>query len=702
MLRTFVPSLLVTLGVILGAEAARAQAPVSLPDTTRGGRMLEAYFRAETERLARGCLADIKAAADWQARSGEYRRQLREMLGLDPLPPRTPLEPVVTGRLEHERFTVENLHFQSSPGLYVTGNLYLPKGLQGPAPAVLYVCGHGQVKIDGVSYGNKTHYQHHGAWFAEHGFVCLVIDTLQLGEIEGLHHGTYREGMWWWICRGYTPAGVEAWNCIRALDYLETRPEVDPKRFGVSGRSGGGAYSWWIATIDERIGCAVPVAGITDLENHVVDGVVEGHCDCMYMANTYRWDYGQVAALVAPRPLLIANTDRDRIFPLEGVVRIHRQVRDVYRLLGAETKFGLQISEGPHEDTQELQVAAFHWMQRHLTGQEPLIERAAQSYFTPQQLKVFRELPADQINTRIQETFVPAAPPAAVPADSVAWAAERDAWRKQLAAQALRGWPSDDEPLDVRQAWAAQADGLRLAAWDYTSQGPVRLRLFVLSRAGSDAAAAPRPEGLTLRVLDDAGWQAFLSRARVAFAESFKDETLPEADAAGWQAWAKEVRERPVALAFLAPRGLGPTAFDPSARKQVQVRRRFMLLGQSLDGMQAYDVRRGVRALGEAPSLAGVPITLAGRGHTAGLALYAALDGPKLAGLELDDLSASHREGPILPNVLKVWDVPQAVAVAAERTPTVLRAKSAEPWAYPADVARQLGWPAGQFRLVTE
>ena len=72
---------------------------------------------------------------------------------------------------------------------------------------------------------------------------------------------------------------------------------------------------------DERIKAAVPVAGITDLENHVIDGTVEGHCDCMYFANTYGWDYPQVAALVAPRPLLISNTDRDSIFPLGGVVR---------------------------------------------------------------------------------------------------------------------------------------------------------------------------------------------------------------------------------------------------------------------------------------------------------------------------------------------------------------------------------------------
>jgi poly(3-hydroxybutyrate) depolymerase len=159
------------------------------------------------------------------------------------------------------------------------------------------------VKIDGVSYGNKTSYQHHGAWFAREGYCCLTLDTIQLGEIEGVHHGTNNMGMWWWLGRGYTPAGVEAWNAVRALDYLSTRPEVDMKRIGVTGRSGGGASTWWIAAIDDRPACLVPVAGITDLENHVVDGCTEGHCDCMYQVNTFGWDFPTVAAMVAPRPL---------------------------------------------------------------------------------------------------------------------------------------------------------------------------------------------------------------------------------------------------------------------------------------------------------------------------------------------------------------------------------------------------------------
>ena len=222
-----------------------------------------------------------------------------------------------------------------------------------------------------MSYGNKVGYQHWGAWFARNGYVCLVLDTVQLGELEGIHHGTYKEGMWWWNSRGYSSAGAEAWNCIRALDYLQSRKDVDGERLGVTGRSGGGAYSWWIAALDDRIKAACPTAGITDLQNYVTDGCVEGHCDCMFMVNTYRWDYAQVAALVAPRPLLICNTDKDTIFPLDGVGRVHERVRHIFDLHNAPEKLGLIITEGPHKDTQELQVPVMRWFNKWLKNTVP-------------------------------------------------------------------------------------------------------------------------------------------------------------------------------------------------------------------------------------------------------------------------------------------------------------------------------------------
>jgi hypothetical protein len=276
------------------ATSLPAAGPPRPSPTAYGDRMLRDYFRRQVKQIAAADLADVRTREDWEKKRPEMRRQFLDMLGLDPPPKRTPLKATITGTVRTPDFTVEKLHFQSIPGLYVTANLYLPRKAKLPAPAVLYLCGHSPVVIDKVPYGNKVAYQRHGAWFAANGYVCLVLDTLQLGEVPGLHHGTHHLGMWWWQSLGYTPAGVECWNAIRALDYLESRKEVDAKRIGVTGRSGGGAGSWWVAAADDRVKCAVPVAGIGDLWAHVCegvaprfrDGVISGHCDCMYFVNT--------------------------------------------------------------------------------------------------------------------------------------------------------------------------------------------------------------------------------------------------------------------------------------------------------------------------------------------------------------------------------------------------------------------------------
>ncbi|MDZ4288386.1 MAG: acetylxylan esterase, partial [Prosthecobacter sp.] len=285
------------LALLVLSTLSAAAYPEKTPDTP-ANRLLDQYFAQQvTEIEQTGGLKDITSAADWKAKAPEYRRQLADMLGLDPMPARTPLNATKTGEMKGDGFVVENLHYQAVPGLYVTANLYRPEKVEGRLPTILYGCGHARVEKNGISYGNKTAYHHHGIWFARHGYVCMVIDTVELGEIRGEHHGTYSKGRWWWFSRGYTPAGLEAWMSIRGLDYLETRPEVDKTRFGITGRSGGGSYSWWTAALDERIKAAAPTAGITSLRNHVVGGTVEGHCDCMFALNTYRWDYDRVAAM---------------------------------------------------------------------------------------------------------------------------------------------------------------------------------------------------------------------------------------------------------------------------------------------------------------------------------------------------------------------------------------------------------------------
>ncbi|HUG17906.1 MAG TPA: acetylxylan esterase, partial [Planctomycetaceae bacterium] len=595
-------------------------------DTTRGDAMIAEYFRHETAKLTADCLADVRTKEDWENKKPEYRRQLFEMLGLDPLPERTPLHETITGTIEHEEFLVEKLHFQSRPGLYVTGNLYRPKNMTGKLPAILYVCGHGRVKKDGISYGNKASYQHHGGWFARNGYVCLIIDTLQLGEIEGIHHGTYNHNMWWWNSRGYTSAGVEAWNCIRALDYLQSREEVDPERIGVTGRSGGGAYSWWIAALDERIKAAVPVAGITSLHNHVVDGTVEGHCDCMFMVNTYRWDFPLVAALVAPRPLLISNSDKDRIFPLEGVIDVYSKTRRIYDLYGARDRLGLQITEGPHKDTQELRIHAFHWMNRFLKDEDPLIDKTAIKFFEPEQLKVFGDLPADELNTKIQESFTVVAA-ASVPESGADWADSTRRWRTQLQGKSFRGWPQAAPDLNLEPAFSAERDGIRFSAWDFTSQESIRLRLYFAHRAN---LKPDELELVVLNVLDEQGWRDFLAALRPGFEHQLSDETLPEGSSDRYEEQKILFQNFKWGMAYLAPRGIGPTAWDQSERKQTQHRRRFQLLGQTLDGMRVWDIVRGCAALRQAAPVTSTPLWLQAERNMSCNTLYAALFAPDI------------------------------------------------------------------------
>jgi hypothetical protein len=663
MKQTLLPFLL-ALPISLSAADARNAKPAERP--THGDELLANYFRAETAALADACLADVKTLDDWKSHRDEYRRQLQEMLGLWPMPERTDLKPVITGKQEHDEFTVEKLHFQASPGLYVTGNLYLPKRVEKPAPTILYVCGHSRAVRNSVSLGNKTGYQHHGEWFARNGYVCLVIDTLQLGEIEGIHHGTYRYGMWWWNSRGYTSAGVEAWFGIRALDYLGTRPEVDTNRFGITGRSGGGSYSWTVAGLDDRIKVAAPVAGITDLENQVVDGCVEGHCDCMFFLNSYRWDFPQVAALIAPRPLLIANSDKDSIFPLDGVVRLHTKTRRIYELHGARDKLGLLITEGPHEDTQDLQVPVFRWFNRFLKGEQPLIEMAAKKLYEPEQLRVFDKIPADALNTNIHASFIPAAKSSPLPADLAQRKEQRKGLLAALKEKSFKGWPTEDLPPEARPAFSAEHDKLRLRAWDFMSQHDVPLRLYLLERASGKA-----PEPIILTVLDEIDWPHWLGTMRAGFERQLSEELVnergekPPVDAAGFAGQKNKVQESQASFAFLAPRGVGLTAWTTNATKQTQIRRRFMLLGQTLDGMRVWDIRRAIQAVHFVREAETAQIELRANRTMGVNALYAALFEPSVRRLELNELPASHMEGPDYLNVLRVLDIPQALGIAA-------------------------------------
>lgn len=679
-------AILLGLGSLLTTLTAAAQARAADPPP------LADYFRAEVARIEARPLAGIASADAWRAARPELQRKLRGMLGLDPWPGRTPLKASITGTVDRPDFVVETLVFQSSPGLYVSANLYRPKEVRTPLPAILYVCGHSRVEKDGVILGAKTHYQHHAAWYASNGYVCLVLDTLQLGELPGLHHGTNRFGMWWWSARGYTPAGVEAWNAVRGVDYLQSRPEVDGSKIGMTGRSGGGATTWWAAAIDDRIKVAVPVAGITDLRNHVVDGVVQGHCDCMYHVNTERWDFDVIAALIAPRPMLIENTDNDPIFPEDGVRRIFERVKMVYGWLGASDRLGLVVGKGGHVDSPEIRHPSFAFMDKHLKGVDrPIVE--PDRHIPDERLRVLptNEPPADNINPVVHERFRPATPPPVLLRSGPEWEILRKDYRGALAERTFAGWPGPDEAgsLDVRPESDRTADAVRIRSYGYASQPGVRLRFWTIERGRGD----PRSTTTRFLVVDDADWRA--TWRPILAPTDVPSRPIGAGD--GTPAWV-EARDRVLkgtTLVVIAPRGVGPSAWP--TEKETHIRRRFMLLGQTLDGMRVWDVRRGIAA-GErvAPHPATVP-TFAARGDAASWLLWALATSDDHPGtVELTAPPTSVRAGPAYLNLELILDMPQAVGLLAPR-PVLLRETPAAAWGWTRTVGAVIGrpgWPA--------
>ncbi len=422
-----------------------------------------------------------------------------------------------------------------------------------------------------------------------------------------------------------------------------------------------------------------PVAGITDLQSYVVDGAVDGHCDCMFLVNTCtRWDYPLLAALCAPRPLLLANTDADTLFPLDGVMRTRNKVKQIYDLYGASTNFGLVIGPGPHQDSQNLQVPVFRWFNRHLKLDESEIDIGDAKRIPPQDLKVFTSLPADQINDRIEYDFVATAAPAAVPATAEAWQKLREAWMSGLREKCFAGWPADSGPPATRRLFSETADGIQYEAYEFESQPSVALRIYLMRKAAS------RTGPIFLRVAESAN-----TNFPTAGVRGLSPQILETLNALGTSdtldSMTQKIRSDGIIYAVCFPRGIGPSAWSGDA---TQIRRRFMLLGQTLDGMRVWDIRRAVQALRSLNEFNDSPLTLQAEGDMAVNVLYASLFEQTINGLDLRRVPSSHMAGPDYLNVLKVLDIPEAAAMAAERCAVRLRPASPEGWEFPTTLAK--------------
>jgi dienelactone hydrolase len=620
----------VSLSMLQGTLARAQPAP--------GDAMIHAYLDRAAARIEANFPDDVASAEAWEKLRPTYHEQYMDMLGLSPEPPRSPLHATVTGTVEGDGFVVDNLHYQSVPHLYVTANLYRPKNAKPDSrlSAVLYVCGHAGMGRD----GGKTAFQSHGIWFARHGYICLTVDTLQLGEIAGIHHGTYREGRWWWHSRGYTPAGVECWNGVRGIDYLVSRPDVDPEKIAVTGISGGGAATFWIAAADARVKVAVPVSGMADLESYVADHVVDHHCDCMFLYNTYQWPWTRIAGLIAPRPLLFVNSDKDSLFPLPADERVIARLERLYSKLEAGDRVDAVVSVGGHAYRKDIRQSVDRFINTYLTNDPRIVTdgevdalaevNPARSYpIEPKRLRAFAtdaDLPADQLNTTIDRHFVPMAKV------DLPEAAGYSAWKDRLLAD------------------------LRRRSFHHVPARIPAARLLGGDPAGEARYATEDGVEVSLEVLDDK------MKPKYVILVVSLDDPVPVIEPA-----VSQYDLHRGGVYRLRPRGTSPlewTRKDPPNT----VARSHALLGRTVDSGRVWDVAATARVL-KAKYGPDIPLDVIGRGAAGVIGAYAALLEPDIDRVEVIDPPASHMNAnaPALLGVLRVLDVPEALGLLAPR-----------------------------------
>jgi hypothetical protein len=224
----------------------------------------------------------------------------------------------------------------------------------------------------------------------------------------------------------------------------------------------------------------------------------------------------------------------------------------------------------------------------------------------------------------------------------------------------------------------------------------VRLRLYVLKKQGLE-----KPDLTVLNVLDQQAWEETLATLGSKFDKAFAEEKLPPADEAAFHSVEQTLTNQKWAFAYLAPRGYGPTQWNQNKTKQTHIQRRFILLGQTHDGMAAYDVRRGVQALRELAGIKDGQLWLQSQRQLAGVTLAASLFEPNIYRLDLYDLPSSLRNGPYFMNAERYTTTPELVALAAENSRVVLYQDEGESkaWEYPQSVVEKLGWDAKQLQL---
>jgi len=348
-------------------EASASSA--SLAPLNRFPRMVQEYFVdqvRQVEERADERRDGLTSRRDARAYVRDVREKIQQSFG--PWPEKTPLNPRITGVVDRDQYRIEKIIFESRPGFLVTGNLYVPKGRAFPLPGVVGTCGHS-------SNGKAAEaYQSFAQGLARLGYVVLIFDPLGQGERlqypneklksrigVGVREHLYAGNQQFLI--GEFIGSWRAWDGIRALDYLLTREEVDPKHVGVTGNSGGGTMTTWLCGVERRWTMGAPSCFVTTFLRNCQNELPADTEQCPPRALALGLDHSDFLAAMAPAPVVILTKEGD-YFDVRGGERAYARLRQLYGLLGEPQNISLHTEPGYHGYSQGNREAMYRWFNR--------------------------------------------------------------------------------------------------------------------------------------------------------------------------------------------------------------------------------------------------------------------------------------------------------------------------------------------------
>jgi cephalosporin-C deacetylase-like acetyl esterase len=596
---------------------------------------------------------------DSAARLEERQRHVRERFveALGGLPERTPLEARITRTLERPDYRVEMLVYQSLPGFRVTANVYVPRRHGPPFPAVLGVAGH--------SDNGKASATYQRAWIAmaKRGFLVLAYDPPGQGERSlyfdaelgrsrvGIGTREHSHAGLQCLLTGHHFARYEIWDGVRAVDYLLSRPDVDPARLAVAGNSGGGTQAAYLAVVEPRLAVAVSSCYMTSWKQLWLDPGPQDAEQVLPGFLARGLDFADFAVAFAPRPFQILSATRD-FFPIAGARSAHQEARGVYERLGHPDRVGFFEYDDPHGWSKPRREATYRWLERWLhgrldDGEEPAFETELESelYATPTgQVSTSHDgvETVHSLNRAVAEELFPKRRAAGLDADGLR-AVVRSRFRiaETLAVPAVRSLGDlGRDGYRLERIALQAAPGVTVPALVFVPSGgpPRKPAVLYVHGAGKGVDAVPGGD-----------IEALVRSGHVVLAPD--------------------------------PRGIGesrPSSAAGGYDPEWQMLQRALLVDRTVVGMQAEDLLAAFGVLESRGDVDPGRIAVFGKGHGGLLVLVlaalqpkverAAIEGTVLSYLEIararyhEDLTAS-----FVPGVLRDFDLPDLAAALAPR-----------------------------------